>query len=167
MDKEKKQILTTSQIRQKIKRMAYEIYEQNHDARELVMGGIDRMGFKLSELLAAELQEISDICLHLVSIDIDKEATSQPKVEFSDFPDLSDFTMIIVDDVLNSGKTMLHAFDPFLKMKVKKIQTAVLVNRSHKRFPIAVDYKGLELATTLQEHIEVRLSDDEFSAYLY
>lgn len=167
MDKERKQILDTGQIRQKIKRMAYEIYERNHTAQEVVFAGIDDMGFKLSELIASELKKISDIRTYLVRVDIDKEATSQPKVEFSGAPELSDFTLILVDDVLNSGKTMIHAMDPFLKMNVRKVQTAVLVNRSHKRFPIAVDYKGLELATTLQEHIEVQLSDRDFSAYLY
>ncbi len=167
MDKEKKQILDTGQIRQKIKRIAYEIYEQNYDAQDLIIAGIDEMGFKLSHMIKADLEKICDIAAHLVRIDIDKEATSQPQVEFSGIPELQDFTLIIVDDVLNSGKTMMHALDPFLKMNVKKVQTAVLVNRSHKRFPIAVDYKGFELATTLQEHIEVQLSDDDFSAYLY
>lgn len=167
MEKEKKQILNTAQIRQKIKRIAFEIYEQNHNVDQLVIAGIDDMGLKLSELIKAEVENISDLRCHLVRIDIDKEATSQPLVEYSQLPELSDFTLIIVDDVLNSGKTMVHAFDPFLKKNVRKIQTAVLVNRSHKRFPIAVDYKGLELATTIQEHIEVQLTDSEFAAYLY
>lgn len=167
MDKEKKQILDSGQIRQKVKRMAYEIYEQNYDAQNLIIAGIDEMGLRLSKMIKADLENICDIAIHLVRIDIDKEATSQPQVEFSGIPEIEDFTLIIVDDVLNSGKTVMHALDPFLKMNVKKIQTAVLVNRSHKRFPIAVDYKGLELATTLQEHIEVQLSDDDYSAYLY
>ena len=167
MDKEKKQILNSGEIRQKLKRIAYEIYEQNYDAQDILIAGIDEMGFKLSELIMADLEKICNIALHLVRIDIDKEATSQPKVEFSEIPELSNFTLIVVDDVLNSGKTMLHALDPFLKMNVRKIQTAVLVNRSHKRYPIAEDYKGLELATTLQEHIEVQRLDDEYSAYLY
>ena len=174
MDKEKKQILDTGQIRQKIKRMAYEIYEQNYGVRELLIAGIDDMGLRLSELIASELQKICNIHVHLVRIDIDKKATSQPQVAFfpansfgADIPEISDFTMILVDDVLNSGKTMVHAMDPFLKMNVRKIQTAVLVNRSHKRFPIAVDYKGLELATTMQEHIEVQFISGEYRAYLY
>lgn len=167
MDKEKKQILDTGQIRQKIKRMAYEIYEQNYEVRELLIAGIDDMGLKLSELIAGELEKICDIHVYLVRIDIDKKATSQPQVVFSSVIELSDFTMILVDDVLNSGKTMIHAMAPFLKMNVRKVQTAVLVNRSHKRFPISVDYKGLELATTIQEHIEVRLTDGEYRAYLY
>lgn len=167
MEKEKKQILSTAQIKQKIKRIAFEIYEQNHNVKRLVIAGIDDMGLKLSELIKAEVEKISDLRCHLVRIDIDKEATSQPLVKHSQLPDLSDCTLIIVDDVLNSGKTMVHAFDPFLKQNVRKIQTAVLVNRSHKRFPIAVDYKGLELATTIQDHIEVQLTGEEFAAYLY
>jgi len=167
MEKERKQILNAAQITQKIKRIAFEIYEQNFDVDQLVIAGIDDMGFKLSGLIKAEVEKISQIACHLVKIDIDKEATSQPLVEHSQLPDIANFTLILVDDVLNSGKTMVHAFDPFLRLNVRKIQTAVLVNRSHKRFPIAVDYKGLELATTIQEHIEVRLTDNEFAAYLY
>ena len=168
MKKEKKQILNTAQITQKIKRIAFEIYEQNYNVDQLVLAGIDEMGLKLSELIKEEIEKISDISCHLVKIDIDKEATSQPLVEYSQLPDFSNLTLILVDDVLNSGKTMMHAFDPFLRLSnVRKLQTAVLVNRSHKRFPVAVDYKGLELATTIQEHIEVALTDQEFSAYLY
>ncbi|MFY0593613.1 phosphoribosyltransferase family protein [Roseivirga sp.] len=162
----KKRILEHSQILQIIRRMAYEIYEQNHDAQELYLAGIDNNGEKISISLKEEIEKISDIRVSLIRIDIDKSAKSQPQVSFSAKPLQTDFTLIVVDDVLNSGGTMIYALDPFLKMNVAKIQTAVLVNRSHKRFPIAVDYKGFELGTTIQEHIDVQL-DSEYSAYLY
>lgn len=146
--------------------MAYEIYEQNHRAQELFFAGIDSNGVKISELIKTEIEKISDIAIRLIRVDIDKSATSQPQVSFSAKPEKSDFTLIVIDDVLNSGATMIYALDPFLKMNVTKMQTAVLVNRSHKRFPIAVDYKGFELGTTIQEHIDVQL-DSEYSAFLY
>lgn len=146
--------------------MAYEIHEQNHEAQELFFAGIDSNGVKISELIKTEIEKISDITIHLIRVDIDKSATSQPQVSFSEKPEKSDFALIVIDDVLNSGATMIYALDPFLKMNVSKIQTAVLVNRSHKRFPIAVDYKGFELGTTIQEHIDVQL-DSEYSAFLY
>ena len=113
------------------------------------------------------MNAISDIPVDLIRIDIDKDAQSQPVVRLSKEPDIDNFTVVIVDDVLNSGRTMVYALDPFLKMSVRNIQTAVLVNRTHKRFPIAVDYKGFELGTTIEEHIHVKLTDDESSAYLY
>ena len=166
MTADKKQILNKSQIDQIIRRMAYEIYENNFDKKELVFAGIDTNGVKISEQLKEEIQNISDIRIELIQIGIDKSAKSQPQVSFSAKPSFSSFTMVVVDDVLNSGATMIYALDPFLKMDAKKIQTAVLVHRSHKRFPIAVDFKGLELATTIEEHIEVNL-EGEFAAYLY
>ena len=166
MISDKKKILSESQIRQIFKRMAYEIYEDNFDKKELVFAGIDSNGVKISEELKKEIQKISDIRIDLIQVDIDKSATSQPQVSFSAEPRSSTFTLIVVDDVLNSGATMIYALDPFLKMNVSKIQTAVLVHRSHKRFPIAVDFKGLELGTTIEEHIEVKL-ENEVAAYLY
>lgn len=166
MQQERKRILEHSQILQIIRRMAYEIHEHNHEAQELYFAGIDSNGVKISVMLKEEIEKISDIRVHLIRVDIDKSATSQPQVSFSAQPKVPGFTLIVIDDVLNSGGTMIYALDPFLKMNVSKIQTAVLVNRSHKRFPIAVDYKGFELGTTIQEHIDVQL-DDEYSAFLY
>jgi pyrimidine operon attenuation protein/uracil phosphoribosyltransferase len=167
MFKEKKQILDKAQIEQKIRRMAYEIYEQNHDQKELILAGVDLNGLRISNSLKAELEAICDIKLHVIKLDVDKDAPVQPQIDLAGFPKIDQFTVVIVDDVLNSGRTMIYALDPFLQLGAKKIQTAVLVNRSHKRFPISVDYKGLELATTIQEHIQVDLSDSDSCAYLY
>jgi pyrimidine operon attenuation protein / uracil phosphoribosyltransferase len=167
MSKHKKQILDKAQIDQKIRRMAYEIYEQNHEQKEIILAGVDQNGLKLSISLKKEIDAISNIKVHVIKLDVDKDAPVQPKVDLSDFPQIDQFTVVVVDDVLNSGRTMIYAIDPFLQLGAKKIQTAVLVNRSHKRYPISVDYKGLELATTIQEHIQVDLSDSDSCAYLY
>lgn len=167
MGKEKKRILDKAQVEQKLRRISYEIYEQNHDQEVLILAGVEENGFKLSKRLKTEIETISKIKVHAIKLSVDKDAPVQPEVDFSDFPKADHFTVIIVDDVLNSGRTMIYALDPFLKMGAKKIQTAVLVNRSHKRYPVSVDYKGLELATTIQEHIEVSLSETDYAAYLY
>lgn len=167
MQTTQKRILEKSQIEQIIRRMAYEIYENNYDAQKIFLAGIDVNGEKIAELIKREMNAISDIPVDLIRIDIDKNAQSQPVVRLSKEPEIDNFTVVIVDDVLNSGRTMVYALDPFLKMSVRNIQTAVLVNRTHKRFPIAVDYKGFELGTTIEEHIHVKLTDDESSAYLY
>ena len=161
-----KQILSHQQILQIVKRMAYEIYEENYRTQALFLAGIDTNGHKISELIKTQIEEISDIRIQLIRIDIDKSAISQPKVSFSAKPQKSNFTLIIIDDVLNSGATMTYALRPFLEMNAAKIQTAVLVNRSHKRFPIAVNYKGLELGTTIEEHINVQL-DNNYVAFLH
>lgn len=167
MSKEKKQILDKSQILQIVRRMAYQVYEQNHTANQVFLVGIDSNGLKISELIKKEFEQISEIPVELIKVEMDKGAQSQPQVNLSTLPDKEDLHIVIVDDVLNSGRTMIYALDPFLKLKIAKLQTAVLVNRSHKRFPIAVDFKGFELATTIEEHIEVRLTEDEYSAFLY
>ena len=129
--------------------------------------GIDDMGLKLASLIREQLEQICDIRCHLVKVSIDKKASSQPKIMLEELPPLQEPSVLIVDDVLNSGRTLAYVLEPFLKTPVKEIQTAVLVNRSHKKFPVSVDYKGYELATTIQEHIEVQLSEDDFAAYLY
>lgn len=162
-----KRILEKSQIDQIIRRMAYEIYENNYDAQKIFLAGIDNNGEKISQLIKKEMEAISEIPIELIRIDIDKDAKSQPVVSYSKEPDVPNFTMVVVDDVLNSGRTMIYAFDPFLRMPVRNIQTAVLVNRTHKRFPIAVDYKGFELGTTIEEHIHVKLTEEESAVYLY
>lgn len=167
MAKDKKQILNTAQVSQIIVRMAYQIYEQNHEAQKLYFFGLADNGFKLAQLLCEQLAKISNISAEAILMDIDKEAKSQPNLDHVKMPDGDQLTIIVVDDVLNSGRTMSYALDPLLKLSLFKLQTCVLVNRSHTRFPIAVDYKGLELGTTIEEHIEVQLKDDEFSAFLY
>lgn len=162
-----KQILAKHEIIQIIKRMAFEIYEQNHELKEIYLAGVDDNGLKIAEMIAENLREISQIQPLIFRIDIDKEVKHQPHVEISSLPESEDFTIVVIDDVLNSGRTMMHVLSPFLALKVRKLQTAVLVNRSHKRFPIAVDFKGLELGTTIEEHIQVSMEDHNYSAALY
>ncbi len=162
-----KQILAKREIEQIIKRMAFEIYEQNHVLKEIYLAGIDDNGLKIAEMIAENLRSISQIQPKLLRVDIDKDVKYQPKVEVSNLPESEDFTIVVIDDVLNSGRTMMYALSPFLSLKVRKLQTAVLVNRSHKRFPLAVDFKGLELGTTIEEHIQVNIKDNNYSAALY
>jgi len=167
MTKDKKQILDKPQIEQIIVRMAYQIYEQNHQVDKIYFFGLAQNGLKLAEMLSVELQKISSITTESILMDIDKSAQSQPNLDHVKMPDGENLNVIVVDDVLNSGRTMIYALDPILRLSIAKLQTCVLVNRSHKRFPIAVDYKGLELGTTIQEHIEVQLEKENYSAYLY
>lgn len=160
-------ILDKTQTFQKIRRIAFEIYEHNFKEKDLVLAGIDEMGYCFAEILKKELESISPIKVLLVKVTLDKLAPSQSEV-LLDVPieQLKNKTIIVTDDVLNTGKTLAYSLKPFLDIKVKKLQTAVVVNRGHHSFPIIADYVGLSLATSLKEHIEVLLKGKETGVYL-
>ncbi len=159
-------VLTPVQIEQKIRRMAYQIYENNFGVKELVLAGICEQGEELANLLAAIIEEISPIQTQVVKINLDKKTPSNP-LTTDDVPDThTNKVVIMVDDVLNTGKTLAYGLKPFLDKKIKKIEVAVLVNRSHTAFPISPTYTGYELATTLSEHIVVKMSGKQKGVYL-
>lgn len=150
-------VLDKNQIAQKINRIAYQILEDNLDEKELVLAGIWDRGYKLAIRLKAVLEEIADFKVTLLRVDLEK--LSSKLVEKTDLPE-SEWkgkVIILVDDVLNSGKTLAYGLGVFLNTPHKKIRTVVLVDRSHKIFPIATDFVGLQLATILKEHVDVVL----------
>lgn len=160
-------VLNHKQINQKITRMAYEIYERNNVEKEIVFAGISGMGLILAKLLATKLKDISGINPLTVEIQLNKNAVAEKPITLSNTIAVEDKVIIVVDDVLNTGKTLVYALFPFLQQKAKKIEVAVLVNRSHKLYPVSPDYTGLELATTLSEHITVDLSTENFTTHLH
>lgn len=158
MVSEKTLILDARQVQQKIKRMAYEIYEHNFKEKTVVLAGIDGQGYVLAKLLMKHVQEISPLEVKLVKVTLDKLSPLQSEVTLdSELKDLKRKCIILVDDVLNTGRTFAYGMKPFLNIEVKKIETAVLVNRSHTLFPIYPQYTGYELATTIKDHVEVNL----------
>ncbi|WP_041258327.1 phosphoribosyltransferase family protein [Fibrella aestuarina] len=161
-------ILTATQIQQKIRRIASQLYETNFDEKALVLAGVAGEGYELARRLADELRQIAPFAVSLVQLTIDKTQTTQPTMALPDpVADYSNKVVVLIDDVLYSGRTLAFSLQPFLSVPVRKIQVAVLVNRNHPRYPIAADFIGLELATTLNEHIEVILSDkDREGVYL-
>ncbi|NJM94734.1 MAG: phosphoribosyltransferase [Cytophagales bacterium] len=155
-------ILTEQQIEQKIARIAYEIYENNFGYNDLVLIGIAPTGYLIAQRLARHLQEISPIKPLLGQAELDKKNPLAASVKIDLQPDeLRGKSVVIVDDVLNSGKTIAHCLAPLLAADPKKLEVAVLVNRSHKSFPISARYKGYDLSTTLEEHISVKLGDED------
>ncbi|MCE3278392.1 MAG: phosphoribosyltransferase [Bacteroidetes bacterium] len=152
-------ILNSNQIGQKINRIAYEIYENNYDEKEIVIAGIAKNGFLLAAKIAEVLQNISKIKVQLIEITLDKENpfSSDLKLKLTD-KELKNKVIILVDDVLNSGKTLIFGAKLFLNSPVKRLTTAVLVDRGHNRYPIKADVVGLSLSTTLQEHITCELN---------
>jgi pyrimidine operon attenuation protein/uracil phosphoribosyltransferase len=155
---EKNLVLDARQINQKIKRMAFEMYENNFKEKVLVFAGIDGQGFKLAQLLAKEVEQISAIKSIVVNVLVDKFSTQLGEVQIN-IPEkeLKKRVVILVDDVLNTGRTLAYGLTPFLAIEIKKIEVAVLVNRSHSLFPILPTYTGYDLATTLTNHVEVTL----------
>ncbi len=162
---EKKYILDKETTLLKLKRLAYEIAERNYTEQQLFFAGIKESGYTVAKLLAKEVMEISNIHVELVEITMDKrypvEVFLDRKIGFNNQ------SIVIIDDVANSGKAMLYALKPFLNFQPKQIQTLVLVERTHKTFPVQPDYVGLSIATTLEEHIYVERKGDEITgAYL-
>ncbi|MEJ2005218.1 MAG: phosphoribosyltransferase family protein [Cyclobacteriaceae bacterium] len=160
-------VLNDVQIRQKIRRIAYEIYENNYDEKELIVAGIVDHGYELARLIADVLEEISPLKVKLIHIDLDKLAPTQSEIVLDCETDsLKNKVIILVDDVLNTGRTLAYSLKPFLKIKVKRLEIAVLVNRSHTQFPMSSKYTGYELATTINEHVKVDLKGKKFSVIL-
>ncbi|MFZ2905955.1 MAG: phosphoribosyltransferase family protein [Cyclobacteriaceae bacterium] len=163
---EKTLVLDATQVKQKIKRMAFELYENNFKEKNIVIAGIDGQGYVLAKLLAKEVEAISPIEVTLVKVSLDKLAPQQGEVQLDcDIKDVKKKCIILVDDVLNTGRTLVYGLKPFLDTEIKKIETAVLVNRSHTLFPVYPQYTGYELSTTLKEHVEVILGK-ESAVYL-
>lgn len=162
---EKKYILTSETAVMKLRRIAYEILENNRGENHLILAGIRESGSVVAKQLQAILKEISSLSTALITISFDKKHPSV--IDVSDKTDFTDKVIIIIDDVTNSGKTLLYALKPFLEFYPRKIQTLVLVERSHKTYPIHPDYVGLTLATTLEDHIYVEVKGNEITgAYL-
>lgn len=161
------EVLNHKQVGQKITRMAFEIYERNLNSAGVVFAGITGMGMSLAKLLAEELKRISPIKVEVVEVILDKTAVSKSEVELSEKVQLTNKTIILVDDVLNTGKTLVYAMKPFLDQEILKMEIAVLVNRSHGLFPLRPDYTGFELSTTLSEHIRVDVSSNQHSVQLH
>ena len=164
---EKSLILTHEQITQKTKRIAFEIYEHNFLEKEIILAGIHDQGYSFANLIRAQLKLIAPFSIRLIGVTLDKQAPTQSSILLDcDESELKNKVIIIIDDVSNTGRTMAYSLKPFLNIKVKKIETAVLVNRSHPFFPISIQYSGYELATTIKEHVEAQLIDKKKAVYL-
>jgi pyrimidine operon attenuation protein / uracil phosphoribosyltransferase len=151
-------LLNSDQITQKIKRIAWEIYERNYYETGIVIAGIDKEGYEFARRLVIELKAISPLHLKLVKIKLQKHAPFLPAIELDIVPEnLENGVVIVADDVLNTGRTLWYAISPFLGYKLKKLQTAVIVDRNHRLFPIRADYVGFTLSTTLHEHVSVNM----------
>jgi pyrimidine operon attenuation protein/uracil phosphoribosyltransferase len=168
MSEKKILVLDHLQIQQKIYRIAYQILEDNLQETEIILAGIIDRGYKLAIRIKEVLDQIAPFKSTLVSIELDKVGSSLKASTSSSPETFENKVIILVDDVLNSGKTLAYGFGVFLDMPLKKLRTVVLVDRNHKSFPIATDYTGVALSTVIKEHVDVVLNekDEEDAVYL-
>ncbi len=161
-------ILNHRQILQKIKRLSIEILEHNYSEPEIILAGINQNGLAFARLLQAELQILTEIPIKLSSIHLNPADPLSEEVKIAlTAEQINGKAIIIVDDVANTGRTIFYAFKPMMFALPRKIQVAVLIDRTHKAFPVQVDFYGMSLATTLKEHISVNLKDvSEFEVLL-
>jgi pyrimidine operon attenuation protein / uracil phosphoribosyltransferase len=159
-------ILNNIQIEHKIKRIAYQIYEANFDSKTVVLAGIASNGYILAKKLQKVLQEISGLNVILCEVRIDKKKPLKAVETSLQADDYKNKSLILVDDVLNSGTTLMYAVKHFLDVPLKQFKTAVLVDRNHKKYPVKADFKGISLSTSLQEHIQVIFDNKEARAFL-
>lgn len=158
---EKTLILNAAQVDQKIRRMAFQIYENNSTEKSVVLAGIDGQGYLFAQILAKTVSAISPLATQIVKVKLDKLAPQQGEVEMDcELDKVKKKCIVLIDDVLNTGRTLAYGMKPFLATEVKKIEVAVLINRSHTLFPILPQYTGFELSTTLMDHVEVKLGKE-------
>lgn len=152
-------ILNQEQIQRKSLRIAYQILEDNFEEQSLVLVGIATRGYAFAQRLKDLLEKISSLDIQLIKVTLDK--TSRTLDAQTDIPveQAENKVIILVDDVLNSGRTLAYGLGIFFDIPLKKMRTAVLIDRSHHKFPIFSDYSGLKLSTILKEHVEVNLHE--------
>jgi pyrimidine operon attenuation protein/uracil phosphoribosyltransferase len=168
MNKDRVQIMDYVQIGQKLKRMAHEILENHYREKEVVIVGIDGRGKKMAALLSKELEAIAPFVLVKEEIALDKEKPLSSPVSYTgDVKALKGKAIILIDDVLNSGKTLIYASRFLLDADPKSLAICVLVDRFHRRFPIRADYVGLSLSTNMKEHVQVELEGKSGAVYLH
>jgi pyrimidine operon attenuation protein / uracil phosphoribosyltransferase len=159
-------ILNHQEIAFKTKRMAYQIYETFVNEKEIVLAGIQGNGYVFAQKIALELEQISTIDVILCEVFIDKK---NPKSTITTSINKSEYTnkgLVLVDDVLNSGTTLIYGVKHFLEVELSKFKTAVLVDRNHKKYPIKADFKGISLSTSLLEHVQVVFDKEADFTYL-
>lgn len=160
-------ILSHEQIQHKIRRIAYQIYEANVNEKEILIAGIEGDGLKFAKKIKQVLEDITEAKISLCKVNMDKKNPLKSGVTTSiSEAEYKNKSVVLVDDVLNSGTTLIYGVHHFLKTPLKQLKTAVLVNRNHKKYPVKADYKGISLSTSLQEHVHVKFQSKNDVVYL-
>ena len=163
MDMKSSIILNNEQIQHKTRRIAYQIYESNFNEESIIVAGINGNGYIFAQKLVESLKEISDIKVYLCEVKLDKKDPRESITTDILPDDYKNKSLVLVDDVLNSGTTLIYGIKHFLEVPLKKFTTAVLINRNHKKYPVKADFKGISLSTSMQEHISVVFDGDSYA----
>ncbi len=165
---DKTEVLSHERIEMILNRLTWEVYEKHVNETEITLAGIAKRGFALAEIIAKRLMDISDLKVNLVKISMDKKAPLESPIEIdTDIQSLANKCIVVMDDVLNSGRTLIYGVNHFLQVPIKRLTTVVLVDRSHKKFPVKADIKGISLSTSLAEHISAEIEKTPYSVMLY
>ncbi|MEO6668488.1 MAG: phosphoribosyltransferase family protein [Ferruginibacter sp.] len=152
-------ILDKATADKKLRRMSLEVAERNHETSEIILVGIKENGIIIAKKIKEYLQDVFSGNIILMELWLDKKNPGE--IKLSSTMDFNDKSILLIDDVANSGRTMLYALKPLLQQLPQQVQTLALVERTHKKFPIAVDYVGLSVSTTLMENIVVEVEAGE------
>ena len=163
----KNKILNTDQIKKIVKRIAYQIHENNLECQEIILIGVHKNGYVLAEKINKELKQISKSSIELIAIKINKknpldEIELDCKKEY-----LKNKAIVLVDDVLHTGKTLIYCVKHLLDVTPNNFNTVVLIDRNHKKFPIKVDFKGISLSTFISDHVEVVFDNNNNNSYAF
>lgn len=154
-------ILSAEKTVQKIQRMAYEIYERNYAETEIIFLGIQPRGIILAEEVARVFKSIASVKISVGKIRTEKKNNVAVSARVEGRMGVSGKAVVIFDDVMYSGKTLFCSLSAVMQHNPKSVQLAVFVDRGHRQMPLSPDYVGLELATTLEEHVTVRFPNGE------
>ena len=166
MKKDATLIIDGETISHSTRRIAYQIYEANFDNKIIYVVGIAKSGVLFAQSIISFLKQISDLEIHFIQLEINKKNPHLPIKTSNDVNILKNQSVVLVDDVLNTGSTLIYATKHLLEVPLKQLKTAVLVNRNHKNYPIKADYKGISLSTSINEHIQVSLDSKSNGVYL-
>jgi pyrimidine operon attenuation protein/uracil phosphoribosyltransferase len=159
-------ILNKTQIAHKLKRMAYQVYETNINEKEVVIAGIESNGYLVAKKLKRLVEKVSPIDVTLCKVTIDKSVPTNPIKTSIDAEAYTNKSVLLVDDVLHSGTTLIYGVKHFLEVPLKQFKTAVLVDRNHKKYPVKADFKGISLSTSISENVSVIIEKDNDRAIL-
>jgi pyrimidine operon attenuation protein / uracil phosphoribosyltransferase len=159
-------ILNNSQINNKIRRIALQILESNIDEEKIVLAGISKNGFLIAEKIKQVISDYSKVNIILTKVLINKKDLLSDVTTSITKNDYTNKSVVLVDDVLHSGATLIYGVKHFLNTPLKQLKTAVLINRNHKKFPVKADFKGLSLSTSINEHVEIVFTNNKAEAIL-
>lgn len=159
-------ILTAEQIESKLERMAYQILEANSEYKEIVLAGISQNGYAVAKRISDYFKKISSKNVLLCEVMVDKKDPLRPVTTSLSEKEYADKSVTVIDDVLYSGTTLIYAVRHFLSVQLQQCNTAVLVDRNHKKYPIKADFKGVSLSTSMNENVSVTVTKNGFTAVL-